>query len=50
MHLANGKNAKKYALPLDGDWELEGTIHDDEALCLDATNFGNIFLTTDVKM
>jgi hypothetical protein len=37
-----GKQVENYALPLDGDWELERTVHDEEALYLNATNFGNI--------
>jgi hypothetical protein len=37
---------------LDGDWELERTMQNDEALCLDAMIFENIvwFWTIDVKM
>jgi len=41
MCLDDGKKANNYALPLDGDSELERTIHDNEALCLDATNHYN---------
>jgi hypothetical protein len=40
--LLDEKKAKNYALPLDGDWKLEGIMQYDEALCLDVTIFGNI--------
>lgn len=39
--LVDKKIKINYAVPLDGDWELEGIVHDDEALCLNATIFGN---------
>ncbi len=31
-NLVDGKKPKNYALRLDGDWVLDGTIIDDEAL------------------
>lgn len=40
-NLVDGKKPKNYALPLDGDWALEGKMTDDEALCLDPTVFRN---------
>jgi hypothetical protein len=45
------KKPKDYALSLDGDWVLKGTVTDDEAMCLDIMIFGNVarFLNHDVK-
>ncbi len=50
--LGDEKKVKNYAISLDGDWELERTMQNDEALCLDAMIFENIvwFWTIDVKM
>ncbi|KAL3649787.1 hypothetical protein CASFOL_006190 [Castilleja foliolosa] len=36
----DGKHA--YPVLLDADWATEGVLKDEEALCLDATNFGNV--------
>jgi hypothetical protein len=40
--LGDEKKVKNYAISLDGDWELERTMQNDEALCLDAMIFENI--------
>lgn len=31
-----------YPVLLDGDWGSEATLRDEEALCLDATHYGNV--------
>ena len=37
------KNKKHtYHVLLDADWTSEGYLKDEEALCLDATSFGNV--------
>ncbi len=40
--LGDEKKVENYAIPLDVDWELERTMQDDEALCLDVMIFENI--------
>ncbi|KAG0629896.1 hypothetical protein M758_1G137900 [Ceratodon purpureus] len=39
---ANGGGFHTYPLTLDGDWGSEANLKDEEALCLDATFFGNV--------
>lgn len=31
-----------YPVLLDADWDSDGVLNDEEALCLDATSYGNI--------
>ncbi|KAL8557679.1 hypothetical protein ACS0TY_004954 [Phlomoides rotata] len=38
----SGKGKHVYPVLLDSDWTTEGTLKDEEALCLDATHFGNV--------
>ncbi len=37
-----GKAKHTYPLLLDADWGTEGVLKDEEALCLDATFYGNV--------
>ncbi|KAL6518274.1 hypothetical protein OROMI_033975 [Orobanche minor] len=39
---SNGKDKHVYPVLLDADWATEGVLKDEEALCLDATYFGNV--------
>lgn len=43
-HAQKGESvgAHTYPILLDGDWCSEKGLKDEEALCLDATNFGNV--------
>lgn len=36
------KEAHAYPVLLDADWGSEGVLKDEEALCLDATYYGNV--------
>ncbi|KAL4190536.1 hypothetical protein AMTRI_Chr07g76200 [Amborella trichopoda] len=38
----NGDERHTYPVLLDADWCTEGVLKDEEALCLDATHFGNV--------
>lgn len=38
----SGKDKHVYPVLLDSDWTTEGNLKDEEALCLDATHFGNV--------
>lgn len=38
----NGHERHTYPVMLDADWGSEGHLHDEEALCLDATYHGNV--------
>ncbi|KAL6971236.1 hypothetical protein U1Q18_030917 [Sarracenia purpurea var. burkii] len=38
----SGKDRHTYPVLLDADWGSEGILKDEEALCLDATNYGNV--------
>lgn len=40
MHSANEKHT--YPVLLDADWSSERVLKDEEALCLDATHYGNV--------
>ncbi|KAF6168842.1 hypothetical protein GIB67_041726 [Kingdonia uniflora] len=40
--LSNGKTRHTYPVLLDADWGSEGVLKDEEALCLDATVYGNV--------
>jgi hypothetical protein len=40
--MINGECTCHYAMHLDVDWTFETSINDDQALCLDGQNFGNI--------
>lgn len=40
--LSTRKGMGKYAMNLDSDWRAEIECNDDEALCIDASEFGNI--------
>jgi SET domain-containing protein len=37
-----GNGVHTYPMLLDGDWGSEANLKDEEALCLDATYFGNV--------
>ncbi len=37
-----GNGVHTYPVLLDGDWGSEANLKDEEALCLDATYFGNV--------
>ncbi|CAL1382580.1 unnamed protein product [Linum trigynum] len=39
---AGGKGRHTYPVTLDADWGSEKTLKDEEALCLDATYYGNV--------
>lgn len=39
---ARAEGAHAYPVLLDADWGAEGVLKDEEALCLDATHFGNV--------
>ncbi|CAA0814491.1 Histone-lysine N-methyltransferase SUVR4 [Striga hermonthica] len=39
---SSGENRHVYPVLLDADWATEGALKDEEALCLDATHFGNV--------
>ena len=45
LHLRNkqrtGKEEHTYPVLLDADWGSERVLKDEEALCLDATKYGN---------
>ncbi|KAF3777880.1 Histone-lysine N-methyltransferase [Nymphaea thermarum] len=38
----SGDEKHHYPVPLDADWGSEGILKDEEALCLDATHYGNV--------
>lgn len=38
----NGEGHHTYPVVLDSDWGSEANLKDEEALCLDATYFGNV--------
>lgn len=38
----NGEGHHTYPITLDSDWGSEANLKDEEALCLDATFFGNV--------
>lgn len=40
--LSSRKGNGKYAMNLDSDWRAENELDDNEALCIDASKFGNI--------
>lgn len=40
--IRNGEGRHTYPVALDGDWGSEANLKDEEALCLDATYFGNV--------
>jgi hypothetical protein len=40
--LSAGKGKQIYSVLLDADWGSEMWLNDEEALCLDATHFGNV--------
>ncbi|XP_034916080.1 probable inactive histone-lysine N-methyltransferase SUVR2 isoform X1 [Populus alba] len=44
MQRATSNKTEKHAYPavLDADWCLKGVVNDEEALCLDATFYGNV--------
>lgn len=42
QELSTRSFSSKYALQLDADWRSERELNDDELLCLDATNSGNV--------
>lgn len=42
QELASRKGRGNYAMNLDSDWRAENELTDDEALCIDASKFGNI--------
>lgn len=42
QELSTRKGKGKYAMNLDSDWRAENELSDDEALCIDASTFGNI--------
>ncbi|CAN1807697.1 Histone-lysine N-methyltransferase SUVR4 [Linum perenne] len=42
MHTGGGDGRHTYPVTLDADWGSERTLSDDDALCLDATNWGNV--------
>ncbi|XP_043704356.1 probable inactive histone-lysine N-methyltransferase SUVR2 isoform X2 [Telopea speciosissima] len=39
---SSGKERHTYPVLLDADWGSEGVLNDEEALCLDATFYGNV--------
>lgn len=39
---ATGNKKHTYPVLLDADWASEGILEDEDALCLDATNYGNV--------
>ncbi|XP_074311673.1 putative inactive histone-lysine N-methyltransferase SUVR2 [Silene latifolia] len=39
---SNGNDKHTYPVHLDADWNSESILDDDFALCLDATNYGNV--------
>ncbi|KAM1503320.1 hypothetical protein ACFX1Q_028259 [Malus domestica] len=39
---STGKKHAYYAVPLDAGWGVKGVLKDEEALCLDATVYGNV--------
>ncbi|KAK6156413.1 hypothetical protein DH2020_010661 [Rehmannia glutinosa] len=39
---SSGDGKHVYPVLLDADWATEGVLKDEEALCLDATHFGNV--------
>lgn len=39
---STGKERHTYPVLLDADWGSEGVLKDEEALCLDATFYGNV--------
>lgn len=39
---SNGNDRHTYPVLLDADWGSEGVLKDEEALCLDATFYGNV--------
>lgn len=39
---ATGNEKHTYPVMLDADWASEGILEDEEALCLDATHYGNV--------
>lgn len=39
---STGKERHTYPVLLDADWGSEGVLKDEEALCLDATSYGNV--------
>ncbi|CAN1280301.1 Histone-lysine N-methyltransferase SUVR4 [Linum perenne] len=42
VHTGGGDGRHTYPVTLDADWGSERTLSDDDALCLDATNWGNV--------
>jgi hypothetical protein len=40
--LSTGDGRQTYPVMLDADWGSEMRLCDDEALCLDATQYGNV--------
>jgi hypothetical protein len=44
MQRTSSSKTEKHAYPvlLDADWCMKGVVKDEEALCLDATFYGNI--------
>ncbi|PIN16729.1 Histone-lysine N-methyltransferase [Handroanthus impetiginosus] len=39
---SSGQDKHVYPVLLDADWATEGVLKDEDALCLDATHFGNV--------
>ncbi|XP_075502847.1 putative inactive histone-lysine N-methyltransferase SUVR2 [Primulina tabacum] len=39
---SSGKDKHVYPVLLDADWATEGVLKDEDALCLDATHYGNV--------
>lgn len=39
---SNRSGRRPYLVLLDADWGTEADLRDEEALCLDATNYGNV--------
>ncbi|KAI3459044.1 hypothetical protein Pfo_015707 [Paulownia fortunei] len=39
---SSGEDKHVYPVLLDADWATEGVLKDEEALCLDATHYGNV--------
>lgn len=39
---STGKKHAYYTVPLDAGWGMKGVLKDEEALCLDATVYGNV--------
>ncbi|CAN1176388.1 Histone-lysine N-methyltransferase SUVR4 [Linum perenne] len=42
VHSGGGNGRHTYPVTLDADWGSERALSDDEALCLDATKYGNV--------